>query len=168
MDGLIDPFPYLYSIISLSYLSLSNLLFSLCKNKRYYNQRFGSTSGSGSTSISFLGSGSTFSKCGSEDPDPLLRKGGSEDSDPLFPNVDPRIRIRIHVKMRWIQTLIIMKVRTGRQSIKNDISNYFTFLLSLRKNGISFWKPCTKLLVKSSCQEKMSPKFMKSVVRFMP
>ena len=36
------------------------------------------------------------------DPDPLLRKGGSEDPDPLFPNVDPRIRIRIHVKMRWI------------------------------------------------------------------
>ena len=33
------------------------------------------------------GSGSTFSKCGSEDPDPdpLLRKGGSEDPDP-----DPR------------------------------------------------------------------------------
>ena len=55
------------------------------------------------------GSGSTFSKCGSEDPDPdpLLRKGGSEDPDPdpLFPNVDPRIRIRIriHVKMRWIR-----------------------------------------------------------------
>ena len=44
-----------------------------------------------------------FSKCGSEDPDPdpLLRKGGSEDPDPdpLFPNVDSRIRIRIHVKM---------------------------------------------------------------------
>ena len=39
------------------------------------------------------------------DPDPLLRKGGSEDPDPvpLFPNVDPRIRIRIHVKMRWIR-----------------------------------------------------------------
>ena len=47
------------------------------------------------------GLGSTFSKCGSEDPDPLLRKGGSEDPDPLFPNVDPRIRI--HVKMRWIR-----------------------------------------------------------------
>ena len=48
------------------------------------------------------GSGSTSSKCGSEDPDPLLRKGGSEDPDldPLFPNVDPRIRI--HVWMRWI------------------------------------------------------------------
>ena len=29
------------------------------------------------------GSGSTFSKFGSEDPDPLLRKGGSEDPDPL-------------------------------------------------------------------------------------
>ena len=25
------------------------------------------------------------------------------DPDPLFPNVDPRIRIRIHVKMRWIR-----------------------------------------------------------------
>ena len=39
------------------------------------------------------------------DPDPLLRKGGSEDQDPdqLFPNVDPRIRIRIHVKVRWIR-----------------------------------------------------------------
>ena len=49
------------------------------------------------------GSGSTFSKCGSEDPDPLLRKGGSEDPDPLFPNVDRRIRIRIHVKMIWIR-----------------------------------------------------------------
>ena len=24
-------------------------------------------------------------------------------SDPLLPNVDPRIRIRIHVKMRWIR-----------------------------------------------------------------
>ena len=51
------------------------------------------------------GSESTFSKCGSEDPDPLLRKGGSEnlDPDPLFPNVDPRIRIRTHVKMSWIR-----------------------------------------------------------------
>ena len=49
------------------------------------------------------GSGSTFSKCGSENPDPLSRKGGSEDPDPLLPNVDPRIRIRIHVKMRWIR-----------------------------------------------------------------
>ena len=53
------------------------------------------------------GSGSTISKCGSEDPDPdpLLQKGGSEDPDPdsLFPNVDRRIRIRIHVKMRWIR-----------------------------------------------------------------
>ena len=63
-----------------------------------------------------LGSGSTFSKGGSEDPDPdpLFPKGGSEDPDPLFPkggfkdpdplypNVDPRIRIQIHVKMRWI------------------------------------------------------------------
>ena len=37
------------------------------------------------------------------DPDPLLRKGGSEDPDPLFPNADPRIQIRIHVKMRWIR-----------------------------------------------------------------
>ena len=25
------------------------------------------------------------------------------DPDPLFPNVDSRIRIRIHVKMRWIR-----------------------------------------------------------------
>ena len=49
------------------------------------------------------GSGSIFSKCGSQDPNPLLRKGGSEDPDPLSPNVDPRIRIRIHVKMRWIR-----------------------------------------------------------------
>ena len=56
------------------------------------------------------GSGSTFSKCGSEDPDPdpLLRKGGSEDPDPIFQNVDPRIRIRIriHVKMRWIRNAV--------------------------------------------------------------
>ena len=46
-----------------------------------------------------------LSRCGSEDPDPLLRKGGSEDPDPdpLFLNVGPRIRIRIHVKMRWIR-----------------------------------------------------------------
>ena len=66
----------------------------------HFNPRFGSRSGSGSTSISFLGSGSTHSKCGSQDPHPLFRKGGSEDPDPLFPNVDPRIRI--HVKMRWI------------------------------------------------------------------
>ena len=38
-------------------------------------------------------------------PNPLLRKGGSEDpdTDPLFQNVDPKIRIRIHVKMRWIR-----------------------------------------------------------------
>ena len=54
-----------------------------------------------------LGSGSTFSKGGSEDPDPdpLFPKGGSEDPDPLYPNVDPRIRIRIriHVKIRWIR-----------------------------------------------------------------
>ena len=48
----------------------------------------------------------------SSDPNPLkkaliwiLRKGKSEDldPDPLFPNVDPRIRIRIHVKMIWIR-----------------------------------------------------------------
>ena len=50
------------------------------------------------------GSGSTFSKCGSEDLDPLLLKGGSEDPDPLFPNVD--LRIRIHVKMRWIRNAV--------------------------------------------------------------
>ena len=54
-----------------------------------------------------LGSGSTFSKGGSEDPDPdpLFPKGGSEDPDPdpLYPNEDPRIRIRIHVKIRWIR-----------------------------------------------------------------
>ena len=43
----------------------------------------------------------SFSKCGSEDPDQLYRRGGSEDPDPLFPNVDPGIRI--HVKMRWIR-----------------------------------------------------------------
>ena len=41
------------------------------------------------------------------DPDPLLRKGGSEDPDPLFPNVDPRIWIRIDVKMRWIRNVDI-------------------------------------------------------------
>ena len=50
-------------------------------------------------------SGSTFSKSGAEDPNPLLWKGGSEDLDPLFPNVDSRIwiRIQIQVKKRWIQ-----------------------------------------------------------------
>ena len=37
------------------------------------------------------------------DPDPPFPQGGSEDPDPLFPNVDPRIRIRIHVKMKWIR-----------------------------------------------------------------
>ena len=53
----------------------------------------------------------TISKDGSEDPDsdPLFPKGGSEDPDPdpLYPTVDPkiRIRIRIHVKMRWIRNL---------------------------------------------------------------
>ena len=41
------------------------------------------------------------------DPDPLLRKGGSEDPDPLFPNVEPRIRILIHVKMRWIRNAAV-------------------------------------------------------------
>ena len=50
------------------------------------------------------GSGSTLSKCGSEDPHPLLRKGWSEDPDPLFPNVDPRIWI--HIKMRWIRNAV--------------------------------------------------------------
>ena len=29
------------------------------------------------------------------DPDPLLRKGGSEDPDPLFPNVNPRIPVKM-------------------------------------------------------------------------
>ena len=32
-----------------------------------------------------------------------ISKGESEDPDPLFPNVDPRIRLRINVKMRWIR-----------------------------------------------------------------
>ena len=58
-----------------------------------------------------LGSGSSLNPdpriwihySGKVDPDPLSRKGGFEDPDPLFPNVDPRIRIRIHVKMRWIR-----------------------------------------------------------------
>ena len=49
-----------------------------------------------------------FSKSGAEDPDPLLWKGRSEDLDQFFPNVDSRIWIRIHVKMRWI--------RNGEQS----------------------------------------------------
>ena len=59
-----------------------------------------------------LGSGSTFSKGGSEDPDPLFPKGGSEDPDPdpLYPNVDLRIRIRIHVKMRWIRNPVMIYV----------------------------------------------------------
>ena len=43
------------------------------------------------------GSVSTFSKCGSEGP------------DPLFPNVDSRIRI--HVKMRWIRNAAL-RVKT--------------------------------------------------------
>ena len=30
-------------------------------------------------------------------------KNRYSDPDPLFPNVVPRIRIRIHVKMRWIR-----------------------------------------------------------------
>ena len=30
-------------------------------------------------------------------------KRQKKDPDPLFPNVDPRIQIRIHVKMRWIR-----------------------------------------------------------------
>ena len=66
------------------------------------------------------GSVSTFSKCGSEDPDqdPLLRKGGSEDPDPFFPNVDPRIRIRIHVKMRWIRNAAINKTKNNHNSNK--------------------------------------------------
>ena len=65
------------------------------------------------------GSGSTFSKRGSEDPDPLLRKGGSEDPDPLFPNVDPRIRIRtrINVKMRWIQNAASMYPLSLKQTL---------------------------------------------------
>ena len=64
----------------------------------------------------FSNTNTTFSKCGSEDPDldPLLRKGGSEDPDPLFPNVDPRIRIRIHIKMRWI-----------RNAVRNLITDFF-------------------------------------------
>ena len=45
--------------------------------------------------LHLAGSGSTISKGGSEDPDPLLRKGGSKDPfpDSIFPNVDPGIRI---------------------------------------------------------------------------
>jgi len=58
------------------------------------------------------GSGSTFSICGSEDPDPLLQKGGYEDPDPLFSNVDPRIRIQ--VKMRWI--------RNAAKNIKDSVT----------------------------------------------
>ena len=53
------------------------------------------------------GSGSTIFKGGSEDPDPdpQFSKGGSEDPDPdpLYQNVDPGIRIRIHVKIVWIR-----------------------------------------------------------------
>ena len=42
-----------------------------------------------------LGSGSTISKGGSNNPDPLFQKGGSENPDPLFLNVNPRIRNHI-------------------------------------------------------------------------
>ena len=65
------------------------------------------------------GSGSTFSKCGSEDPDPLLRKGGSEDPDPdpLFPDPDPRQNemdpkrclYHININLRLIRNTYIVK-----------------------------------------------------------
>ena len=64
-----------------------------------------------------MGSRSTLIYCIWPDPDSLLSSlrihfdffsrsedcSGSEDPEPLFPNVNPRIRIRIHVKMRLIQ-----------------------------------------------------------------
>ena len=59
-----------------------------------------------------FGPGSTFSKCGYEDPDPLLRKGGSEDADPLFPNCgsqdpDPDPRQNEMDPKRWQKQLYI-------------------------------------------------------------
>ena len=82
------------------------------------------------------GSGSTFSKCGSEDPDPLLRKGGSEDPDPLFPNVDPRIRIRIHVKMRWIRNAVDIKGKKQFTLTQASMAKE-EFLLWMTKFGLS-------------------------------
>ena len=84
--------------------------FGGSKGKRKkHNRKIGTRIRNRNRIHSGLGSGSTFSKGGSEDPDPdpLFPKGGSEDPDPdpLYPNVDLRIRIRIriHVKMRWIR-----------------------------------------------------------------
>ena len=37
------------------------------------------------------------------------------DPDPLFPNVDPRIRIRIHVKMRWIRNADLEIRKAGKK-----------------------------------------------------
>ena len=47
-------------------------------------------------------SGSTFSKDGSEDPDPLSRKGGSQDPDPVprQNEMDPQhcLKVRVNCK----------------------------------------------------------------------
>ena len=76
-----------------------------------------------------FGTGSTFSKCGSKDPDPLLRRGGSydPDPDPFFPNVDPRIRIRIHVKMRWIRNADLSCLNVPIMSMNGRWVEFFYF-----------------------------------------
>ena len=90
------------------------------------------------------------------DPDPLLWKGGSEDPDPLLPNVDPRIRIRIHIKMRWIRNGAVnqswwknpffMCSSLGRAPLKSPF---------LKKT--SLWKPPLK---KGLCKPERSKYFM--------
>ena len=87
-------------------LALQNAIFDLSKNciaKTNYIKLL-----VGARQIIFICSsviyhGQTYAgaKYGSDDPDPLLRKGGSKDQDPdpLLPNVE----IRIHVKIRWIR-----------------------------------------------------------------
>ena len=96
------------------------------------------------------GSGSTFSKCGSEDPvlDPLLRKGGSEDPDPLFPNVDPRIRIRIHVKMRWIRNAVHMSFLSIIGSCQFFRLSFPSIIISncTHKDIVTTWKLSSKEL----------------------
>ena len=81
------------------------------------------------------------------DPDPLFRKGGSEDPDPLFPNVDPRIRIGVHVKMRWIRNAVkvtCLEINMFFLYFRFRNPNYSAFVKVLT-NAQSNYNPNTKV-----------------------
>ena len=73
------------------------------------------------------------------------------DPDPLFPNVDSRIRIRIHVKMRWI---------------RNAGWNFVIFRIFLDDLDSSILRPTTLFCSRSTCLSESRRSFINKYLRY--